>query len=132
MNENQGHAPVRRLIGVYHADGGLWGELAYVAGKLRGTAHCALCDITHGRVRRKTEWADLVACLGVPFDVMHLNERSPKIAAFSEGRTPCVIADTEGGLRLLLGPAELDAAGGDVGRFTTALRQAMSSSGPLW
>ncbi|MEV0588757.1 hypothetical protein [Nonomuraea sp. NPDC050310] len=123
---------VRRLVGIYHADGGLWGELAYVAGKLRGTAHCALCDITYGRLRAKTEWADYVACLGVPFDVVHLNERPAEIAAFSEGRTPCVLAETDDGLRMLLGPADLDAAGGDVDRFAVALSRAASSAGLAW
>ena len=44
------------LWGVYHANGGLVGELTYVIGKLRGTAHCGLCDITHGSVRVKPGW----------------------------------------------------------------------------
>lgn len=68
----------------------------------------------------------------MPFDVVHLNERSPEIAAFSEGRTPCVIADTDAGLRMLLGPAELEQVRGDVGRFNAALRQAATSSGLVW
>ena len=46
---------VNRLVGVYDADGGLLGEAAYVWGKVRGTRHCALCDITHRRVRRRPE-----------------------------------------------------------------------------
>ena len=41
------------LVGVYHADGSLLGELRYIWGKLRGTAHCTLCDITHGRLSEK-------------------------------------------------------------------------------
>ena len=45
---------VKKAYGVYHADGGIIGELAYVWGKIRGTAHCALCDITHrGYLLRK-------------------------------------------------------------------------------
>ena len=32
------------LYGIYNADDGIMGELAYVWGKIRGTAHCALCD----------------------------------------------------------------------------------------
>ena len=33
-------------MGVYDADGGLLGELAYLTGRILGIAHCALCDIT--------------------------------------------------------------------------------------
>jgi len=55
---------VTGLIGVYDADGGLLGEAAYVWGKVRRTRHCALCDITHGRVQRRPEWDQMVADLG--------------------------------------------------------------------
>ena len=44
---------LKAIWGVYHADGGIVGELRYVFGKLRGTAHCALCDITHSYVSEK-------------------------------------------------------------------------------
>ena len=47
---------LRELIGVYHADGGPIGEARYVLGRMLGTAHCGLCDITHSPVRRKPEW----------------------------------------------------------------------------
>ena len=64
------------LWGVYHANGGLVGELTYVIGKLRGTAHCGLCDITHS-VRMKPEWKTLEASLDIPFKLVHLNEQPP-------------------------------------------------------
>jgi hypothetical protein len=123
---------IRRLTGVYHADGGLLGELTYIVGKLRGTAHCGLCDITHRGVRVKPAWAGLVADLGVPFDLVHLNERDEQIRTVSEGHTPCVLAHTGSGLIRLLGPAELGAAGGDVERFATALRAAAARTGSRW
>ena len=44
---------LKAIWGVYHADGGIVGELRYVFGKLIGTAHCALCDITHSYVSEK-------------------------------------------------------------------------------
>ena len=40
-------------VKAYHADGGPIGEVRYIIGKLLGTAHCALCDITHSPFRRK-------------------------------------------------------------------------------
>jgi hypothetical protein len=105
---------IHRLVGVYHADGGLRGELTYGVGKLRGTAHCALCDITHRGIRRKQAWVDWTSSTPVAVDVVHLNERTPGVAAAREGRTPCVLADTDAGLVVILGPEQLDAASGDV------------------
>ena len=60
-------AAIREIVGVYHADGGVMGELRYILGKARGTAHCALCDITHSTVRRKAAWDD--ACRTFPHPV---------------------------------------------------------------
>ena len=65
---------VSELVGVYDADGGLLGEAAYVWGKVRGTRHCGLCDITHSAVRRKAEWDRMAASLPVPVRLLHLNE----------------------------------------------------------
>jgi hypothetical protein len=73
-----------RLIGVYHADGGLVGELRYALGRVLGTTHCALCDITHGGLRPRREWSALCAGLDVPIEVMHLNERTPDVLAATE------------------------------------------------
>ena len=36
------------LVGIYDADGGLYGELRYAVRKILGRGKCALCDITHG------------------------------------------------------------------------------------
>jgi len=40
---------VGRLIGVYDADPGLLGELAFVTDRVLGLVRCALCEIMHGR-----------------------------------------------------------------------------------
>ncbi|SCL31317.1 hypothetical protein GA0070616_4242 [Micromonospora nigra] len=123
---------IRGLVGVYHADGGLRGELAYVVGKLRGTAECALCDITHGALGRKREWRELLPQLGVPVDLVHLNERTAEVCAASEGRTPCVLAMTGTGPVPLLGPADLAALDGSVARFAARLRAAADEAGLRW
>ena len=120
---------IERLTGVYHADGGLAGELRYGLGKLLGRAHCSLCDLTHRVVREREEWRELVRRLGVPVTLVHLNERDDDIARLSDGSTPCVIAHADGGLRLLLGPAELDACGGDLAAFEHRLRRAAEVAG---
>lgn len=114
------------LIGVYHADGGLLGELRYVAGKVRGTAHCALCDITHGSVRRKREWDAACSGFSIPIRLIHLNERdSDEIDACTLG-TPTVLARwPDGSLTPVLGPDDLE-LGGSVRAFFDRLDSALS------
>ncbi len=124
---------LRELVGVYHADGGPIGEARYVLGKMLGTAHCGLCDITHSPVRRKPEWDRMVARLGVPFDLLHLNEMPADVAAATATHgSPVVLARVrDGGLHLALDAAALDANGGSVQAFAAALQQALATNGWL-
>jgi hypothetical protein len=119
--------PVTRLVGVYRAEGSLRGEVAYVVGKILGRAHCSLCDITHSPLHRKAAWDRMAAGLGVPFELVHLDERDEATAALVTGwdDSPAVLAEVEGALRIVLGPDALDGLGGDVGRFEGALREAL-------
>ena len=69
---------------VYDADGGLAGELRYVVGHLLGRAECSLCDITHGTVKRKAAFDELVGAVeadGHGVEVHHRNEQTPSQAA---------------------------------------------------
>lgn len=110
------------LTGVYHANGSLAGELAYVAGKLLGRRHCALCDITHGALRERPEMAACKAALPVPLELVHLDERTPEVAAASEGSTPCVLAHLDDGrVEVLLGPEELEACAKRPDRLAAAI-----------
>ncbi len=130
---------VSRLIGVYQADGGLLGELRYLVGRATGRTHCALCEITHAGVRRKAAWQHAVRELGVPVDLLHLNERPEPVRAASAGRTPCVLAQhggvddgpAGGGAELteVLSTAELDRLGGDVTAFVRALAAGLAARG---
>jgi hypothetical protein len=114
---------VTRVVGVYDADGGLLGEAAYVLGKIRGTRHCALCDITHGRVRRKPAWDRMVAELGIPMDLLHLNEMPADVRqVVAACGAPVVLLRTAAGLRPLVVRAELDTLDGSVTRLGDLLR----------
>jgi hypothetical protein len=116
------------LIGVYRANGGAVGELRYVIGKFLGTAHCALCDVTHSPVRRNPAWDAMAARLGHPFTLLHLNELTPDIAAAVDAHgSPVVLARSgDGRLDCLLGPADLDSLNGSVSGFEDALREALA------
>jgi len=115
-----------RLTGVYHADGGLMGELRYVVGKLRGTSHCALCDITHGPTGKKRGFQSCEASLPLPLELVHLNERSAALAVFSAGRTPCVVGHEGAGFVMLLDAQELEKLEGSVRGFEAALGRALA------
>lgn len=90
-----------------NADGGAVGELSYFIRSHLGRQHCALCAITHGTVREKDEWKTCRDELPVPFEAIHLNERDPVLRRLTDGQTPCIVADTDSGPILLLGPDEL-------------------------
>ena len=113
------YVAITELVGVYDADGGLLGEAAYVWGKLRGTKHCGLCDITHSTVRRKGEWDRMVASLPVPVRLLHLNELDDDLRAHVIVKPGAPVVLGRDGLeewRELVGAAELDAMAGSVER----------------
>lgn len=107
-----GGTRVLRLVGVYHAPGTLWGELSYWLKARVGGAHCALCDITHGSVREKAEWKQCKTQLPVLFETVHLDERDDELRSFTDGRTPCVVAETTSGLVMLVDDDELRSCDG--------------------
>jgi hypothetical protein len=120
---------VSELVGVYDADGGLLGEAAYVWGKVRGTRHCGLCDITHSAVRRKAEWDRMAASLPVPVRLLHLNELDDDLrVAVAAAGAPVVLARDGAGWTDLLGAAELDELAGSVAAFEAAVRRRLEES----
>ena len=120
-------------MGVYDADGGLLGEAAYVWGKVRGTRHCGLCDITHSTVRRKRDWDRMAAALPVPVRLLHLNELDDDLrAAVAATGAPVVLArdgGAPGGWRELVGAQELDAMEGSVAAFEAVVRRRLDGEG---
>ncbi len=121
-----------RLVGGYDADSSLRGELAYWVGARLGRAHCSLCDITHGLVRERSEWKACRAGLPVPFDTYHRDDQPESIRTALGGAAPAVVAETAGGVVLLLGPDELNACGGSTERLVTAIEQTVSTAGLGW
>jgi len=123
--------PLEKITGIYHADGSLVGEMRYLVGKIRGTTHCALCEVTHGLVRKKRNFSALEERLPVPVELVHLDERDAELAAFTKDRTPAVVGHTSEGLVMLLGPGQLE-LDGKVERFAAALERSVESAGLRW
>jgi hypothetical protein len=124
---------VTELVGVYHADGSLWGELSYWIGARLGRAHCALCDITHGTFRRKDSWSVCEQALPVPFITYHLDDRPDDVRDTSQGTTPCVLARThDGQLVLVVTPDQLEACAGDPATLADVLVSNCRDAGLRW
>ncbi len=123
--------PVVELVGVYAADGGLVGEVAYVVGHLLGRTECALCDVTHGTLRRKPDWDAMTARLPVPLRLVHRNETTTAERTASErSGLPVVLGvRPDRSHTVVLGPTRLAGLGGSVQRFEEAVREALPAEG---
>lgn len=123
---------IRRLVGVYDADGTLRGELTYWVGSRLGRAHCSLCDITHGLARERSDWRACRAGLPVPFDTFHRDDQPDAVRAAASGIAPVVVAETNDGYVLLLGPAALDTCAASPDKLVSALESAVDALGLDW
>lgn len=123
---------VRRLVGIYDAEGTLRGELTYLFARSLGRAHCALCDITHGRLRPRRDFQQAVLDLPVAFDFVHTDTSSPGQRAASGGLAPCVLAETDAGTVVVLGRDEIERCAGDPTALIAAIRRVVDELGLRW
>ena len=121
-----------RFVGVYNAESTLRGELGYWIGARLGRAHCALCDITHGLVRERSDWKTCRAGLPIPFATYHLDDQPENIRAALGGVAPAVVAETATGMVLLLGSDALDECAGSPDRLLKAIEAAVGRVGLAW
>ena len=126
------HQQIARLVGVYDADGTVRGEVAYWVGARLGKRHCALCDITHGAVGRKSGWTTCQEGLSVPFDTYHRNDQPDPVRTATGSIAPVVVAQTSSNIIVLLGPTELDACAGSIDQLVAAIEQAVERLGLTW
>lgn len=115
-----------RIIGVYNADGGLRGELAYVLGHMVGAVECALCDITHSPIRKKKAWKKMEERFvgeGHEIVLRHRNDTTEAEHHASSGREPCVLIESDDGqLAMIMDWNDLSVAEGSVETFERILR----------
>jgi uncharacterized cupin superfamily protein len=116
---------IERLVGIYDADGTVRGELAYLLGRARGTAHCALCDITHGRLRRRADFDEASEQLTVTLELRHRDEIDETVRLAADGRFPCVVAVGTEGAWVVMDRDDLDACEGDPAALVERLNAAV-------
>ena len=116
-----------RLVAVYDADGSWRGELSYVLRKRIGRASCALCDITHGRVRERSDWRACKEQLTLPIVTYHRDDQPGALrAAFGGVALPFVAGEqSDGGYVLLVDAAGLQQCAGSPGRLVEAVQAAL-------
>jgi hypothetical protein len=118
-----------RLVGVYDADGTVIGELAYVVRRTVGGAHCALCDITHGRIRERPEWRDAQTQLPVPFVAFHRNDQPAEVRLATGDQAPAIVAEfTDGKLEVLLDGDALAACEGSPQQLVDRILELVTST----
>lgn len=121
-----------RLIGVYDANGTLRGEIAYWIGARLGRRHCSLCEVTHGLFTVKEEWKRCRDGLPVAFDTFHRDDQPEVVRAATGDRAPVVLAETDGGLIVLLDGMQIEAAGGDPQRLMQEIDDRVTAAGLTW
>lgn len=118
----------RTLFGVYDADGSVIGEIRYFLGHLAGTTSCGLCDVTHGRLRRKRSFDEACSRLPIPLILHHRDDQPDRLRPLTSGNLPAVVVESsDGSLSLLLGPADLAALDGSVSAFEESLTRRLRS-----
>ena len=120
--------PYTELVAIYNANGNLAGEISYIVGKLRGTAHCALCDISHGLLGEKKTFSACKTAFDMPLRTLHLDERDEDLRVFTEGKTPCVVGRSPSGWHMVLDSDALAACNKDVATFEATLRQQLDAT----
>lgn len=117
---------IERLVFVYDADGTLAGELRYWFGTLFGAPHCSLCDLTHTRWGRRSDFSECAARIGVPIEYFHRDDVPAHIATVAPAWPAVVGLDDSGVAHLLLGPELLADVHGDMAAFERLLSGAIA------
>jgi hypothetical protein len=87
-----------------------------------GRAHCALCDITHGRVRERADWRAAREAMGVPFETYHRDDQPDAVRAAAAGMVPVVVAELDdGAIEVVATSEELEACAGEPARLIDLL-----------
>ncbi len=114
---------------MYDADGTVRGELAYLVQRATRRAHCALCDISHGTLRRRPAFDRAIERLPVPIRMLHRNELSAAQAAAAAGALPCILAVSNAGVRLLIDGPTLEQEAMDPDGLVDAIVAAAAVAG---
>jgi len=121
MGVMQGDSKFLEYIGVYNADASIWGEVSYWFGARLGVRHCSLCDVTHGKFRKRADWVQYSESLGIPFTTYHRDDAPQDVRTVANGNYPIVLGRTEAGIEVLLNDTQIEACNGSPEQLIAAL-----------
>ena len=112
------------IFAIYNAEGSLTGEIRYALTKGMGGSTCALCDITHGwNPRGKKAWRECTG-LSSKLEWLHSDEVPPDLSvAITNQSLPCVVADLDGRIEVLIDCAGLKSCNGEFAVFEDLLQR---------
>ena len=73
----------------------------------------------------KRDWKDFTNGLDVDFELLHLNEQTQALADFTAGKTPCVVGEESGEMRMLVDAESLEGCDKSVSSFESILRSSL-------
>ena len=108
---------MKKIVGIYNANGGFWGELNYMVCKVTNKSHCSLCDITHGKFSAKDEWLELVENFPIKIETVHINEMDKVTKKYVGEKTPCVVYIEDDKRTIIMDEKDLDSCGKEPTEF---------------
>lgn len=106
-----------RIYCIYDAKGSIIGEISYLWKKLIFNFECSLCNISHNTFTEKQIWKKEMSKAKYKLEMLHLDEQSEDLQAFTEGFTPCVVGKDASGYKIILNDSQLKKINGDVNLF---------------
>ena len=106
-----------RIYCIYDAKGSIIGEISYLWKKLIFNFECSLCNISHNTFTEKQIWKKEMSKAKYKLEMLHLDEQSEDLQAFTEGVTPCVVGKDASGYKIILNDSQLKKINGDVNLF---------------
>ena len=111
------------LYAIYDADGSFMGEIRYLRDKCLGKAECALCDLSHGwNPIGRSDWRRRKG-LAASLNWLHRDELPSYVTEQVAGQLPCVAADRNGEIEIVIGREALRGCEGDFSVFEHLLEQ---------
>ena len=113
---------IDRLLFVYNANSGTLAAIVDSAKKFFRLNGCALCALTHSLAGERDEWKSCKETIGVAIDYVHRDELTDAMRrVISAEPLPCILAETEGELVLLLRSGVIERCNGSIADFVGRL-----------